>query len=91
MYFFQTMDELKSILFHEEILVFVLNLYIVKTLISFYIHLLILDLMEKLIIRQGQLHRFNLDLENKKVEDRLIVSIIKHPYNNSLQGMYDQF
>lgn len=85
------MDELKSILFHEKILVFVLNLYIIKTLINFYINLLILNLMEKLILKLEQLNKSNLDLENRKEEDQLIINIIKHPYNNSLQDRYDQF
>ena len=85
------MDELISILFHEETLVFVLNPYIITTSINFYIHLLILNPMEKLIPRRGQLRISNLDLENKTVEDPLITNIIKHPYNSSQQDMYDQF
>ena len=85
------MDELKSILFHEKILVFVLNLYIIKTLINFYINLLILNLMEKLILKLEQLNKSILDLENRKEEDQLIINTIKHQYNNSLQDRYDQF
>lgn len=85
------MDELKSILFHEKILVFVLNLYIIKTLINFYINLLILNLMEKSILKLEQLNKSILDLENRKEEDQLIINTIKHPYNNSLQDRYDQF
>ena len=85
------MDELKSILFHEKILVFVLNLYIIKILINFYINLLILNLMEKLIIKLEQLNKSNLDLENRKEEDQLIINTIMHPYNNNLQDRYDQF
>lgn len=85
------MDELKSILFHEEILVFVLSPYTVKISTSFYIHLLILDLMGKLTLILERLHKFRLDLENRMVEDQLITQIVKHPYNSSRQDMYVQF
>ena len=47
--------------------------------------------MEKLILKLEQLNKSNLDLENRKEEDQLIINIIKHPYNNSLQDRYDQF
>ena len=47
--------------------------------------------MEKLILKLEQLNKSNLDLENRKEEDQLIINTIKHPYNNSLQDRYDQF
>ena len=47
--------------------------------------------MEKLIIKLEQLNKSNLDLENRKEEDQLIINTIMHPYNNNLQDRYDQF